>query len=37
MFELFVENRSGYERCAIALWHQGKQRNATLRPRAAPP
>jgi uncharacterized protein (DUF58 family) len=25
-FELFVENRSGYERCSIALWHQG---NAT--------
>ncbi len=23
-FELFVENRSGYDRCAIALWHQGK-------------
>ncbi|MGP1677567.1 MAG: DUF58 domain-containing protein [Burkholderiales bacterium] len=23
-FELYVENRSGYERCAIALWHQGK-------------
>ena len=23
-FELFVENRSGYERCAIRLWHEGK-------------
>ncbi|HUX26257.1 MAG TPA: hypothetical protein VMV87_16775, partial [Burkholderiales bacterium] len=23
-FELFVENRSGYDRCAIGLWHQGK-------------
>jgi len=23
-FELFVENRSGYDRCSIALWHQGK-------------
>ena len=25
-FELFVENRSGYDRCSISLWHQG---NAT--------
>ena len=23
-FELFVENRSGYDRCSISLWHQGK-------------
>ncbi len=23
-FELFVENRSGYERCSLSLWHQGK-------------
>lgn len=23
-FELFVENRSGYERCSISLWHEGK-------------
>lgn len=23
-FELFVENRSGYDRCSIALWHQGR-------------
>jgi len=23
-FELFVENRSAYDRCAIALWRQGK-------------
>ena len=23
-FELFVENRSGYDRNSIALWHQGK-------------
>jgi uncharacterized protein (DUF58 family) len=23
-FELFAENRSGYDRCAIVLWHQGK-------------
>ncbi|OGA30174.1 MAG: hypothetical protein A3I01_14295 [Betaproteobacteria bacterium RIFCSPLOWO2_02_FULL_65_24] len=23
-FELFVENRSGYERCCLSLWHQGK-------------
>lgn len=23
-FELFVENRSGYDRCSIVLWHQGK-------------
>jgi len=23
-FELFVENRSGYERSSIALWHDGK-------------
>jgi uncharacterized protein (DUF58 family) len=23
-FELYVENRSGYERCSIALWHDGK-------------
>ena len=23
-FELYVENRSGYERCSIALWHAGK-------------
>ncbi len=23
-FELFVENRSGYERCALSLWRQGK-------------
>ncbi|MBE0622210.1 MAG: DUF58 domain-containing protein [Burkholderiales bacterium] len=23
-FELFVENRSRYDRCAIALWHQDK-------------
>jgi uncharacterized protein (DUF58 family) len=23
-FELFVENRSAYDRCAITLWHQGK-------------
>ena len=37
-FELFVENRSGYDRCSIALWHQGKatqcdvpsQRGATV-------
>lgn len=23
-FELFLENRSGYERCSISLWHEGK-------------
>ena len=23
-FELFVENRSGYDRCSIALWYRGK-------------
>jgi uncharacterized protein (DUF58 family) len=23
-FEVFVENRSGYERCSIALWHEGR-------------
>ena len=23
-FELFVENRSGYERCSISLWHEGR-------------
>jgi len=23
-FELFVENRARYDRCSIALWHQGK-------------
>ena len=23
-FELFLENRSAYERCSIALWHEGK-------------
>jgi uncharacterized protein (DUF58 family) len=23
-FELYVENRSGYERCSISLWHEGK-------------
>jgi uncharacterized protein (DUF58 family) len=23
-FELYVENRTGYERCAISLWHEGK-------------
>jgi len=23
-FELYLENRSGYERCAIALWHGGR-------------
>jgi uncharacterized protein (DUF58 family) len=23
-FELFVENRAGYDRCSISLWHQGK-------------
>ena len=23
-FELFLENRSRYERCAIALWHEGR-------------
>jgi len=23
-FELFVENRSAYERCSICLWHDGK-------------
>ena len=23
-FELYIENRSGYERCAIALWHEGR-------------
>jgi uncharacterized protein (DUF58 family) len=29
-FELFVENRSGYERCAISLWHQGKARQCDV-------
>lgn len=23
-FELFVENRARYDRCSVALWHQGK-------------
>ncbi len=23
-FELYVENRSGYERCSISLWHEGR-------------
>jgi uncharacterized protein (DUF58 family) len=29
-FELFVENRSGYDRCSISLWHQGKARQCDV-------
>jgi uncharacterized protein (DUF58 family) len=29
-FELFIENRSGYDRCAIWLWHQGKARQCDI-------
>jgi uncharacterized protein (DUF58 family) len=29
-FELFVENRSGYDRCSISLWHQGKARQCDI-------
>ena len=32
-FELFVESRSGYERCAISLWHEGQQARCDLPPR----
>ncbi|MCX7143301.1 MAG: DUF58 domain-containing protein [Proteobacteria bacterium] len=31
-FELFVENRSGYERCSIALWHEGKPTRCDVPP-----
>jgi len=44
-FELYLENATGYERCAIALWHEGKatrcdlpaQRGATLSIAVAAP
>jgi uncharacterized protein (DUF58 family) len=29
-FELFVENRSGYDRASISLWHQGKATQCDL-------
>ena len=31
-FELFVENRSGYERCSISLWHEGKATRCDIPP-----
>lgn len=31
-FELFVDNRSGYERCAISLWHEDKPTRCDVPP-----